>query len=63
MITYLFLGLLFALFIDLLTDWLRWTGQGNYQKLNMQDRILCVFIWPIGLLVFLIGFIKTRYRL
>ena len=34
MITYLFLGLLFALFIDLLTDWLRWTGQGNYQKVN-----------------------------
>ena len=62
MITYLLLGLLFALFIDLLTDWLRWIGQGNYQKLNMQDRILCVLIWPIGLLVFLIGFIKTKFK-
>ena len=58
MIMYLLIGILFTWFIDGVVDFLQKTNGIYYQRsLTNLERVLCVLIWPIGLVVFLRGFI------
>jgi predicted PurR-regulated permease PerM len=57
MIMYLFIGVLFAWFIDGVVDYLQKIGTYYQRQLTNLERVLCVLLWPIGLVVFLRGFI------
>jgi len=61
---YIFIGLIFTFMIELIV------GSKNTQNYpamkktinehwHLGSRIACVFIWPIGILIFLTSFIKT----
>jgi len=61
---YLFLGVIFNLVIDMSTEYARKRAvlipdQSNW---NWRTRIFVMFVWPIGLIWFLSGYIKERYK-
>jgi predicted PurR-regulated permease PerM len=62
MIEYLLIGILFAFFVEWIVDYLQKTGTYYQRHLTNLERILCVLIWPIGLIVFLRGFIVTIFK-
>jgi predicted PurR-regulated permease PerM len=64
MMTYFLIGLVLMIALELLVDYLEHVrGISDVRKdLKLSGRIMCVLIWPIGLLVFLIGFIKTKFK-
>ena len=50
--------------IELLADWLMSRGSNNFKKdLTAGSRFMGILIWPIGMVVFIYNYIKTRYRL
>jgi len=61
MITYLLIGIFFAFLVDLLVDYLNKIGIQQRHWSNI-ERVFCMFIWPFGLIVFLISFIKTTFK-
>jgi hypothetical protein len=61
MIMYLFIGTVFTFCIDLLTNYLTKIGMPQ-RSLTNQERLMCILIWPIGLIVFLVSFIKTKFE-
>ena len=63
-LNYLFIGTAFTLIIDLL---LGMKHIKKYKALKevewgMSQRILCILVWPLGALVFLINFIKQFFK-
>ena len=61
MMTYLLIGIFFAFLVDLLIDYLKRIGVQQRRWSNI-ERFFCVLIWPFGLIVFLISFIKTIFK-
>ena len=59
MIKYLLIGILFVFFVEWIVDYLRKTSIYYQRDLTNLERVLCVLLWPIGLIVFLRGFIIT----
>ena len=62
-ITYMTIGLGFTFLVELLIDWLiRIKALTEYSKddWGWPERILCIWIWPIALIVLIDGFIKGR---
>ena len=58
MITYILIGTLFVFLIDLVTDHLQ-MKRIPQKRLNNWERLFCIATWPLGLLIFLRGFILT----
>ena len=63
-LNYFFIGVAFTFILDLL---LGLNSFKNHPKMKdkvwgMKERILCVIIWPISLLIFIIAFIKTYFK-
>ena len=63
-LNYFFTGFAFAFIIDLL---LSIEIIKNHPRLKDKswgwgERILCILIWPIASLIFLIAFIKERFK-
>ena len=64
-LNYFFIGAGFTFIVDLL---LGMDGIKNHPKMqntpswDMKLRILCVLIWPLSMLVFLVNFIKTIFQ-
>ena len=61
---YLFAGVVFNFVVDMSTEYARKRGvlvpdQSNW---NWYMRIFVCFIWPIGLIYYLRGYIKERYK-
>jgi len=67
MITYLLIGTLFAIGIELVMDWLKriklWPFKPGTDPFSIPMRITVVLFWPLGLIWFLSGFIKTYFKL
>ena len=64
LLNYLFVGAFFTFIIDLLMGM---KGIKNHilvkeQKWGMIQRILCIIIWPLSILMFSIAFIKSIFR-
>tara|TARA_A100001201_G_C3989197_1_gene171058 strand:+ start:228 stop:428 length:201 start_codon:yes stop_codon:yes gene_type:complete len=64
MITYLSIGLLLMIALELLVDYLeKVRGVSDVRKdLKLSGRIIGILIWPIGLIIFLSAFIKTYFK-
>jgi hypothetical protein len=63
-LNYFFIGFGFTFIVDLL---LGIEGIRNHPKMKdkdwgMKERILCIAIWPISVLIFLIAFIKQFFK-
>jgi hypothetical protein len=62
---YLFLGVIFNLIIDISTEYARSKGvivPDSDKNWNWGSRIMTTLIWPIGLIYYLRGYIKERYK-
>ena len=60
-LNYLFIGAVFTLIIDCIISWKIEDPRiiSILSNWNNNTRIACILIWPLGMLVFLISFIKT----
>ena len=63
-IWYLFAGVVFNFVVDMSTEYARKRGVLVPDKSNWNwgMRIFVCFIWPIGLIYYLRGYIKERYK-
>jgi len=61
--TYLLIGVVFTALVDISTEYARRKGIKipNKSEWNNEIRLLAILIWPIGLLYFINGFIKTYF--
>ena len=64
MMTYLLIGLILMIGLELLVDYLeKVRGISDVRKdLKLSGRIIGILIWPIGLIIFLSAFIKTYFK-
>lgn len=62
MLLYLSIGILFGLFVELVSDWLKrmnlWPWDPENDPFNIWMRFAIVLIWPIGIVVFISAFFK-----
>jgi hypothetical protein len=61
MVTYLFIGIVFTFLMDLLSDHLNNIGMPQ-RSLTNWERLTCVIIWPVGVTIFLVSFIKGKFK-
>ena len=50
--TYIIIGIIFGIFIEIFANWARKHGH-HVEHFNNVDRVLIVVFWPIALLIFL----------
>tara|TARA_R100000458_G_C8133012_1_gene147256 strand:- start:134 stop:337 length:204 start_codon:yes stop_codon:yes gene_type:complete len=63
-LTYFFIGTVYMFVIELIADWLMSKGSADLKKdLTAGSRFMGILIWPIGMVVFVYNYIKTRYKL
>ena len=64
LLNYFFIGAGFTFIIDLLLSMERVKSHPavENQEWGMSQRILCMAIWPLSVLVFLIAFIKQFFK-
>ena len=59
---YLFIGIIFSFLIDLIIEKFR----NHYKIINLGwgwiERIFCVLLWPIGIIVVSIAFFKEYFK-
>ena len=63
-LNYIFIGFVFTFILDLL---LSLDSFKNHPKMKdkiwgTKERIICIIIWPIASLTFIIAFIKSYFR-
>ena len=63
-VNYLFIGTAFTLIIDLLLgmEKVRNHEAVQGQEWGMTQRIICILIWPLAALVFLINFLNQFFK-
>ncbi len=63
-INYIMIGVLFSFIVDLTTEYARRKGVHvpEHSEWNWQTRILCIWIWPIGVLYFINGFCREYFK-
>ena len=58
-VTYMTIGVIFTFLVELLIDWLISNeALKSKEDWGWSERILCIWIWPIALLVLVDGYIK-----
>ena len=62
-LNYLFIGTAFTFVMDLL---LGMEGIKNHPKMKdknwgMRERIICIIVWPLSVLIFTLAFIKSFF--
>ena len=64
LLNYFFIGAGFTFVVDLLlnTKSIKSHPAVKNQEWGMLQRMLCIIIWPLSILVFLIAFIKQFFR-
>tara|TARA_B100000073_G_C23261612_1_gene382659 strand:+ start:276 stop:479 length:204 start_codon:yes stop_codon:yes gene_type:complete len=63
-LNYFFIGTVFTFIVDLL---LGMEGIKNHPKMKdknwgMRERIICIIVWPLSVLIFALTFIKQFFR-
>ena len=63
-LNYLFIGAIFTLIIDCIISWKIEDPRiiSILSNWNNNTRIICILIWPIGILIFFISFLKSFFR-
>ena len=63
-LNYFFIGFAFTFFIDLLfsLDLIKNHPKMKDKVWGMKERILCIIIWPVSSITFIIAFIKTYFK-
>jgi len=63
-LTYLFLGTIYMVAVELLSDHLikEYKVYDVNRELTLMTRIMGILSWPIGLVVFLIVYFKTKFK-
>jgi hypothetical protein len=63
-INYIMIGVLFCFIVDLATEYARRKGieVPEHTEWNWTTRIMAVWIWPLGLIFFVGGFINTYFN-
>ena len=63
-LNYLFTGAVFTLIIDCIISWKIEDPRiiSILSNWNNNTRIICILIWPIGILIFFISFLKSFFR-
>ena len=63
-LNYIFIGFAFTFFVDLLL--LNKTIRNHIEVKNLEwnitQRVICILVWPIGSLIFLISFFKSFFK-
>tara|TARA_B100001094_G_scaffold258157_1_gene257889 strand:+ start:3460 stop:3654 length:195 start_codon:yes stop_codon:yes gene_type:complete len=61
-LNYLLIGVFFSFLVDFLLD--RWSYHPDLQekKWDWNTRILAILAWPIGVIIFIVQFIKERLK-
>ena len=61
---YFLIGLIFSLTVDFLLSLKVFKKHPRIKniKWGWNERLLATFVWPIGILIFLISFIKTSIK-
>ena len=64
MLNYFFIGIAFICFIDILLTFKYIKKQIDIKNLewSMKERIICILIWPLSVLVFLNAFFKAYFK-
>ena len=62
-LNYIFVGFAFTFLIDLLLNSEKIKNHPNVKGLSWgnKERIMCISIWPIAVLVFFLSFFKTYF--
>ena len=62
MITYLIIGIIFAIGVEILKDWLvqhkLYPLSTSGDPFDIWARLFIVLLWPLGLIWFIVGFIN-----
>ena len=63
-LNYIFIGFIFTFFIDWLLSLNSIKNHPNVKGLSWgnKERIMCISIWPIAVLVFFLSFFKTYFK-
>jgi hypothetical protein len=64
-VKYMIVGLVITFLVELLIDWLISNGamdEDMKEEWGWQERIMCVWIWPIALVVLIGGFINGKNK-
>ena len=63
-LNYLFTGAVFTLIIDCIISWKIEDPRiiSILSNWNNNTRIICILIWPIGILIFFISFLKSFFK-
>jgi len=63
-LNYFFIGAGFTFIVDLLlnTDYIQNHPKSINTTWGMKERIICILIWPLSILIFLISFIKSFFK-
>ena len=61
-LNYFFIGFIFTLLIEYLFNRNISHPLLKDATWDWSERIICILIWPLGLLVFLTAFIKTKFK-
>jgi len=59
--TYIIIGIIFGIFIEIFANWARKHGH-HVEHFNNVDRVLIVFLWPLGALVFFDAYWKEKNK-
>jgi len=60
-LTYFMIGVVFTLLVDIASDYAKSKGihVPPESEWNNQTRLMAIFIWPIGLIFFISGYLKA----
>ena len=63
-LNYFFIGTAFTFIIDLILgmEYVRNHPKMQVVKWGIKERVACIFIWPAGMLIFSISFIKAIFK-
>ena len=64
LLNYIIMGIVFAVFIEYIKDWVvgEYPSLYNFESLDLWMRVFMVILWPLCLLVFSIGFCKIYFK-
>ena len=62
-LNYIFIGFAFIFILDCITSIYRdHEAFKNVPELRLQERIVCVIIWPLALIAFVYSYLKTYFK-
>jgi len=62
-LNYIFIGFVFIFILDCVSSMYRYhEAFKNIPELRWQERVVCVIIWPLTLIVFIYSYLKSFFK-